>query len=307
MSDLTTAMIRAARKRRAAVPPIGPGDRSAEGQGHTALVTGASSGIGRAFTELLAAKGYDVVVVARRETRLKELEADLGARFGVTVHPFPCDLSDPGAPAGIEEWLRRQGLVIDVLVNNAGYDVHGKYLDHRWEEHADFLRVMGWGVAELTHRLLPPMVDRRWGRIVNITSVGQFFPGGPTIALYIAAKSFVHKFSEGIAGEYADQGVHVTSSVPGGVDTEIFEAAGITDYWERNLPLQLTMLRPETVARQAYDACMAGRRVIVHGLPTKLWVASLTHMPRGLGYRLAQMFEEMQPSPAAHDAKGHQA
>lgn len=297
MSDLRTTMISAARKRRASVPGIGQADCSAEGRGRTALVTGASSGIGRAFAELLGAKGYDVVAIARRELRLKELEAELGARWGVTVHPFPCDLSAPDAPAAIAQWLRHKGLEIDFLVNNAGYDIHGNYLDHSWEQHADFLRVMGWGVAELTHRLLPHMVDCRWGRIVNITSVGQYFPGGPTIALYIAAKSFVHKFSEGLAGEYAGQGVHVTSSVPGGVETEIFEAAGITDYWERNLPLQLTMLRPETVARQAYSACMAGRRVVVHGLPTKLWVATLTHVPRGLGYRLSQMFADMEGQP----------
>jgi short-subunit dehydrogenase len=294
-SKLEARAVATIRRRRAALPGIGEPDRSTEGRGRTALVTGASAGIGRAMVELLAAKGYEVVVVARREARLKELQTEVEARWDVRVHPLPCDLATADASTHIVEVLQAEGLSIDVLVNNAGYDVLGKYLDHSWDEHLQFVRVMSLGVAELTHRLLPHMVEQRWGRIINVTSVGGMFPGAPTMALYTAAKSFVHKLSEAIAAEYGADGVHCTVSAPGATETEIFEVVGITEYWNKNLLPQVSMMRPETVVRQAYAGCMAGKKLVVHGVPNKIWAFTLLHAPRSIRYKLVEFLAKMNP------------
>src|SRR5581483_3740059 len=231
---------------------------------------------------------------ARREQRLKQLQVELEDRFGARVHPLPCDLVSPDASATIAAELAARGLPVDFLVNNAGYDMLGKFLDHPWDEHAKFVRLMSTGVAELCHRLLPHMREQRWGRIINVTSVGGMFPGAPTMALYTAAKSFVHKLSEAIDGEYKPDGVHCTVSAPGATETEIFEIVGIVDYWDNNLLPQISMMRPETVARQAYAGCMAGRKVVVHGLPNKLWAATLLHSPKTVRYRLVDFLGRMQ-------------
>ncbi|GAA5162879.1 hypothetical protein GCM10023321_48910 [Pseudonocardia eucalypti] len=221
--------------------------------------------------KLLAAKGYDVVVVARRERRLKQPQAELKDRFGVRIHPLPCDLVAAEASASIAAELAGRSLAVDFLVNNAGFDMLGKFLDHPWDEHEKFVRLKSLGVAELCHRLLPHMRQQQWGRIINVTSVGGMFLGAPTMALYTAAKSFVHKLSEAIDGEYKPDGVHRTVSAPGATETEIFDVVGITDYWDNNLPPQISMMRPETVARQAYAGCMEGKKVVVHGAPNKIW------------------------------------
>lgn len=297
-SRLEAAAVRAVRRRREALPGIGEPDRSTEGRGHTALVTGASSGIGRTMAELLAAKGYDVVVVARREQRLKALQVELESRWGVRVVPLACDLSAAGAPATIVGELDRAGIEVDFLVNNAGYDMIGKYLEATWEEHEQVMRVMASGVAELTHRLMPRMVEQRWGRIINVASVGAMFPGSPSMAFYTASKSFVLKLSEAIAAEYARDGVHCTVSAPGATATEIFDGPGITEYWDNNLLPQLAMMRSETVVRQAYDGCMAGRKVVVHGLQNKLWAFTLQHSPPAVRYRLVDFLSNMNPQPA---------
>jgi short-subunit dehydrogenase len=294
-SRLEQAAVRSLKRWRAARAGLGDADRATEGRGRLALVTGASSGIGRAMAELLAAKGYDVVVVARRETRLKELQADLEARYGVRVHCLPCDLVRPDASAHIADELGRRDLRVDFLVNNAGFDMLGKFLDHSWEEHEQFVRLMAVGVAELTHRLLPHMVEQRWGRIINVTSVGGLFPGAPSMALYTAAKSFVHKLTEAIDGEYRADGVHATVSAPGATETEIFEVVGVVEFWNENLLPQLSMMRAETVARQAYRACMDGRKVVVHGAPNKVWAFALLHSPPVVRYRLVDFLGRMQP------------
>ncbi|MGH9200399.1 MAG: SDR family NAD(P)-dependent oxidoreductase, partial [Vicinamibacterales bacterium] len=134
-----------------------------EGDGKTALVTGASAGIGRAFAELLASKGYDVVLIARREDRLNALAETLHNRHGVVAHVLVADLSDPAAPQQIAETITVQDLRVDFLVNNAGYGVPGSYLSVPWSEHQRFLQVMVTAVCDLTYRLLPAMLDRGWG------------------------------------------------------------------------------------------------------------------------------------------------
>lgn len=251
-------------------------------------MTGASSGIGWSFCELLAAKQYDVVAVARREERLTELKKKLEGEWGVTVHPLPADFSDPATPEVIVRQLHEQGISIDVLVNDAGYGMLGRFAETQWQQHEDFLHVMGISYLHMTHLLLPHMIEQRWGRVINVASIAATMSGTPMMALYSATKSLVHKFTEGVAAECAPYGVHCTASLPGLTDTEIFGVTGIDEHVAGMRALQLTMLSPDTVARQAYKACSRGRRMIVHGVSNKPAVVLVAHTPRRLRYWLSQ-------------------
>jgi hypothetical protein len=252
---------------------------SGAGRGHLALVTGASSGIGRAMSQVLAAKGYDVVVLARRTARLEELAQDLHTRWGVRAIVLTADLSESDAPARITEELQSQGLVIDFLVNNAAYTQIGHYGDLDWAEHERRIRVLALAPLELTHRLLPGMRERGWGRILNIGSIAGCFAAYPRDVLYCATKTMIEKFTEGLAAEYADQGILCTVSIPGFTDTEIYDSSGFGDHVRSQRSYRLAMMRPETVANQAYTALMAGRRQIVHGPHHKIMAGVLQHLP----------------------------
>jgi hypothetical protein len=240
------------------------------------------------MAELLAAKGYDVVAVARRERRLEELREQLERRWRVRVHPLPCDLADPEASAHLRDELDHRGLTVDVLVNNAGYALLGPYLQHEWREHLRFVRVLGLNVAELCHMFLPHMVEQRWGRVINVASLAGIMSGSPGAVLYGATKSFVHKFTEGLAAEYEPYGIHCTVALVGPTDTEFAVGSGFASWMDSNLILQLVMMRPEAVARTTYNACMRGRRVVVPGWHQQVWRCVLVHAPPRIRYGLSK-------------------
>lgn len=273
--------------------PIADHDRSEEGRGRTALVTGASSGIGRSMATLLAAKGYDVVPVARRTDRLEALAGELASRFAVTATPLAADLGDPSTPVRMVEELARRGTRVAFLVNNAGYSLGGDYADSEWDEQERFLRVLALSVLELTHRLLPPMVERRWGRIVNVASISALATCSPQAVLYCASKSMIHKFSEGLAAENEGRGVHCTASMPGFTATEIFEASGWGGNIESSSVVRALTMTPESVAREAYDAVMAGRRSVVHGWHHKAIGFAWLHSPPALRRRLCSFTADL--------------
>lgn len=174
---------------------------SREGTGRTALVTGASAGIGRAFAELLAARGYHLVVTARRRDRLEAVAAMLRQQHGVSVHVIVADLADPAAPAALVAEIASRGLHVDVLINNAGYGVSGRLTALPWETHQAFLQVMVAAVCELSYRVLPGMAERRWGRIVNVASLAGLLPAPAGHTLYAASKAFLIRFSEALGAE----------------------------------------------------------------------------------------------------------
>jgi len=268
---------------------IGPADRSDEGRGRQALVTGASSGIGRAVSQLLAAKGYDVIVVARRRERLEALKAELESAWGVTVTPYVADLSDETAVSELAAQLRGGSHRVDVLVNNAGYAQLGRFADLDWQDQLARTRVMCLAVLELTHAALPQMVDRRWGRVINVTSIAGTFSGSPQDVLYSATKSMVIKFTEGLAVEYADHGIHCTASIPGFTATEIFEQSGFAEYIDARRWMRAAMMQPETVARQAYAAVESQRIWVIHGWHHKAMAGVMLHSPVAVRRRLASL------------------
>lgn len=232
-------------------------------QRRCALITGASSGIGLAFAHVLAAEGYDLILTARREDRLAQLSADLHARYAVEATPMAVDLAATDAVARLKEDIERQSRQVDVLVNNAGYGVPGAYASTTWEAQRDFLQVLVVAVAELTHRLLPGMIERRWGRIINVASVAGLMPGVAGHTLYAASKAFVIKFSESLALETLRHGVHVTASCPGFTLTEFHDVTG-TRAQVNTMPKYM-WLDANHVARESYDAVMRGRPVYVPG------------------------------------------
>jgi uncharacterized protein len=228
----------------------------------TALITGASSGIGAAFAEVFAAEGFDLVITARREDRLRALAASLAQRYRCRVHVIVADLSAVDASVRVCENLNSQGLVVDALVNNAGYGVPGAYLASEWTRHAASLQVMV-ALAELTHRLLPGMMERGYGRIINVASLAALVPAPAGHTLYAASKAFVVKFSEALSGEVRGAGIHVTALCPGFTLSEFHDVTG-TRATVSELPGWLWMDAP-SVARQGFDAVMRGTPIQVTG------------------------------------------
>jgi hypothetical protein len=246
----------------------------------TALVTGSSSGIGAAFAEVFAAEGFDVVLLARREGRLGAVAADLERRHGRRVHVLVADLSQPDAPARVCAELDARGLTVDALVNNAGYGVPGAYVASPWERQRDMLQVMVVGLAELTHRLLPGMLERGWGRVVNVASLAGLVPAPAGHTLYAASKALVIKFSEALAHEVGGRGVHVTAVCPGFTRSEFHDVTGTRAEVSR-LPDWLWM-DAGTVARQGFEAVMAGTPVLVNGRVNRSIAFLVRHLPQGV-------------------------
>lgn len=251
-----------------------------EGEGKTALVTGASSGIGKAFAELLAAEGYGLVLTARRRDRLDELAGHLRARHAVAVHVFVDDLAESGAPARLAGAVRAQGLHIDFLINNAGYGVPGRYVNVAWPDHQRFIQVMVTAVCDLTYRLLPAMLERGWGRVINIASVAGMVPAPAGHTLYGASKAFLIRFSEALSAENTSKGVHVTAVCPGFTYSEFHDVTG-TRQQMQSVPAML-WLDANDVAREGYDAVMRGDPVVVNGRVYRLLVWLMGVVPKGM-------------------------
>jgi short-subunit dehydrogenase len=252
----------------------------AEGSGKTALVTGASSGIGKAFAELLAQKGYAVVLTARRGDRLEALAAELTKKYGVAAHAIVADLSQPNASEQIAAELRSRNLAIDLLVNNAGYGVPGSYVNVAWSEHERFMQVMVTAVLDLTYRLLPGMIERGWGRIINIASVAGMVPSPAGHTLYGASKAFLIRVSEALSAENGPKGVNVTAVCPGFTRSEFHDVTGTRDKMN-NMPGVL-WLKADDVAREGYDAVMKGQSVVVNGRIYQFLVWLNGALPRSL-------------------------
>lgn len=250
----------------------------------TALVTGASSGIGLAFAGELASRGCNIVLTARRRERLDAIARDLHAVHGVEAYVFVEDLTDPTATERLVGILNARGLQVDVLVNNAGYGVPGSYAKTTWEQQRDFLQVMVVAVAQLTHQLLPGMIARGSGRIINVASLAGLLPGVAGHTLYAASKAFVISFSESLALETAQHGIHVTASCPGFTLTEFHDVTGTREQVNR-LP-KFMWLDAGRVARESCDAVEAGRPIYVPGRVNRSLARLARVLPRSVVTRL---------------------
>ena len=244
----------------------------------TALVTGASGGIGRELAQLFAADGHDLVLVARSVEKLEELAGDLGKAHGVSAIVIAADLGDPDAPAFVADQVRSRGVPIDFLVNNAGFGSNGAFLDLALNRELEMVDVNVRGLVELTHRLTRPMRDRGFGRVMNIASTAGF-QAGPYMATYYATKAFVVSFTEALAFELDGSGVTVTCYCPGATATEFAKAAGNdkTRLFQRS-----GVADAKAVALHAYRAMMRGEVLSIHGALNWIGAQSVRFTPRAL-------------------------
>lgn len=254
----------------------------------TALVTGASAGIGEAFARAYARQGMDLVLTARREDRLEELARELGRQHGCQSVVLPADLAQPDAPHDLFVATTAAGAKVDVLVNNAGYGVGGHFQHSGWRQHADFIQVMVTAVTHLTHLYLPGMIERGYGRVINVSSVSGLMPGSKGHTLYGAAKSFLIKFSESLSLELAGTGVNVTASCPGLTYSEFHDVLGNREQVSK-MPSYAWMDADE-VAEVSIAACERRDPVYVTGKVNQAIVGLLKLMP----HRLAMMMSDKQ-------------
>jgi short-subunit dehydrogenase len=245
----------------------------------TALVTGASAGIGLEFAKALARDGFDVVLVARRSDRLREVAAELEAQFGVSALALPDDLADPLAPERIMAELARRERNVDVLVNNAGAGIAKTFREVDWSLHAQLIQVQVTAVARLTHACLPGMIERGYGRIVSVSSLAGLLPGSPTSTLYPAAKAFLVRFAESLSSELVGSGVHVCAVCPGFTRTEFHDVMGVRGVVAK-LP-GFMWQDAQSVAREGLAAVMRGEVVYVSGPVNRFVVGVMRHLPAG--------------------------
>ena len=243
-----------------------------------ALVTGASSGIGRELAREFAAHGHDLVVLARRRTRLESLKRELARAHGVRVRVVEADLHDPATPDRLARLLAREP--IGILVNNAGTLEGGSFADMPRERVLQMLQLNVTALVTLTHALLPRMLARGGGRILNVASIAAFAPI-PWLGVYAATKAFVLSFSEALGEELCDRGVRVTALCPGLTNSEMTDAALERAPGLRPWRGQLFAEAPD-VARAAYAGCMAGERLVVPGATNRAYDGLMQAAPRPL-------------------------
>lgn len=243
--------------------------------GKRALVTGASSGIGARIATVLAEHGTNLVLVARRRDRLEALADDLRARLEVEVLVAPCDLEDPAGPTELFARTEGAGLPIDILVNNAGFGTYNEFATTAWDGLEGQLRVNILALTHLTHLFLPMMVQRGFGQLLNVASIGAYVPT-PRFAVYASSKAYVRNFTETLDDELRGTGVRALCVCPGGTRTEFVERAGqaITPSGE------LAMMSADRCARIAVAKMLAGRRTVIPGFLNAIGMWLLRFLPR---------------------------
>jgi short-subunit dehydrogenase len=227
------------------------------------LITGASAGIGAAFARALAARGHDVVLTARRTDRLQALADELRSQHGVNATVLTNDLADPHGVEQLCAALDERGLLVDWLINNAGYGVPGRFDQNDWPVHADSLRVLVTGPTELAWRLVGGMRERGYGRIVNVASLAGHVPGSAGHTLYAASKAYMIKFSQSLALENMGVGVNVCALCPGFTYSEFHDVTG-TRALVSKMPSYMWQ-RAEDVVQEGIDAVERGDIVRVTG------------------------------------------
>lgn len=253
-------------------------------KGRWAVVTGASSGIGEEFARALAREGYDVLLAARRRSELDRVASELQRNDGIDALPAVVDLAEP---AQVEQLVTMANEVgpVDVLVNNAGLTLEGRYLDHCWSSQRAFLEVMAIAPCALVHGLLPGMLERREGLVLNVASVSSSWPSTPTYTLYAGVKSLLVKTTLALAEEYRGSGVTFTAVCPGITRTAIVEEGTLAGANASRMPRRLVG-DPATVVTRSLAAARAGRTLVVPSGFDRVVSGSLRHLPQRAGSRV---------------------
>jgi uncharacterized protein len=252
-----------------------------------ALVTGASGGIGAELARELARHGHDLVLAARSVEKLEAGAAALAKEFGVAAVALRADLADPAGPQQLTAALRQRSLDIDVLVNNAGVGMHGAFAEADVAAQLKLLQLNVVSLTQLTRLLLPAMLARRAGRVMNVASTAAFVPG-PFMAVYYASKAYVLSLSVALANELGGTGVTVTALCPGPTRTGFDAAAGVTG----TKLFRVGVMKADEVARVGYAGMMAGRPIVVPGVRNRLLAGSSGLAPRTVTARIARALQD---------------
>jgi len=242
----------------------------------TALITGASGGIGYELAKLFAKDHHNVVLVARGASKLAQFAEELQREFGISAKAVPLDLTAVPAPQFLFDQLQREGITVDILVNNAGYGVLGEFSKIPLEESLGQIHLNITALTRLTRLFVGPMIERHSGKILNVASTAGFQPG-PLMAVYYATKAYVISFSEALANELNGSGVTVTCLCPGPTDTNLQERAGMEN---TRLVKTLRPMDAKTVARDGYRGMMAGKTLVISGFRNWLVAESVRFSPR---------------------------
>lgn len=256
---------------------------------NTALITGATSGIGRAYADRFAQEGHNIVVVARSADEVEATCREIIDTHGIQAHGETADLSDIDACRKLKHSLEAAGIEVEYLINNAGFGEQGAFHEIPLERHLKLVHLDVVGMMTLMHLYLESFVQRGHGRILNMASIASFMPG-PLLASYHASKAFVLSLSDSVAEELTDnESVSITAVCPGPVDTEFFDRADAEEIKALNF---LKVLDPDEVAEGAYKALMDGDRHYIPGTIYKVMVAMRRLQPTGLQAKFNKMFYE---------------
>ena len=266
--------------------------RTKKGVGQTALVTGASMGIGVDLAECFAKDGYDLILAARSESELNSVATRLAATFGVAATAIPVDLGRLGAGHALASEIAARGLGVDVVVNNAGYGIAGAFNGTDEAAQLGMVDLNIRALVELTHIYWPGMLTRRRGGVLNVASTAAFQPG-PLMAVYFATKAYVLSFSEALAEELASRGVKVSVLCPGPVPSGFQERANLHGSPMLKSP---AVLDAATVAAIGYEGLKSGKRVVIAGTLNKIGVQMLRLSPRNIVTKFARKIQEKKTS-----------
>jgi uncharacterized protein len=262
-----------------------------------ALVTGASSGIGAALAKELASRGHDLLLVARNEDALQRLAADLRDRAGIAADVLPADLALPGAGRALTQELKGREISVETVVNSAGFADFARFVDADLDKLQQMVAVNVAALTEITHELLPDMLTRGRGRVLNVASTAGFMPG-PLMAVYYATKAYVLSLTEALAEELKGTGVSATALCPGPTETGFQSRAAME---ESKLVKGRTIMDAATVARAGIDGLMVGKPVVVPGWKNKFQAAVPHFVPRRLLTATVMRAQDV----AARDGSGH--
>lgn len=250
----------------------------------TALITGASGGIGLELAKIAAQDGYDLLLVARSEDKLERIKRAIEKKYRVRAYVFACDLSVGNAADRVVGFALANELEIDMLINNAGFGDRAPFVESDWQRQYDMLQLNVAALMQLTHRILPYMKERGSGKILNVASVASFC-AGPDMSVYYASKAFVRSFSEAIAEEVRQYGITVTALCPGPVETGFERAANLEG---ANMFKLLRAADARDVALCGYKAMMRGRTLVYYGAAAKAMSLAIRVFPRSLCRKVAK-------------------
>jgi len=254
----------------------------------TALITGASSGIGYELAKVHASKGDNLVLVARRKDKLEALKTELEKTHNITVMVIEKDLSITDAAQEVYNETSALNITIDYLINNAGFGDYGKYHESNWDKQAMMIQLNVTALTQLCKLYLNDMIERESGKIMNVASTAAF-QSGPLMSIYYATKSFVLHFSEAIANEVKDKGITVTALCPGATESEFVDVA---DLGESKLFKGKKLPTSKAVAEYGYKAMMKGKVVAIHGFMNKVMATSVRFTPRALVVKVTRMIQD---------------